>query len=57
MLRRATVPVPDGPPLSGSAPEFLLAAFGAARYGAPNMLATSTFSPGPMVEDSDTRLI
>ncbi len=29
----------------------------AAPQDAPNTLATSTFSPGPMVEDSDTRLM
>ena len=52
----ATVPVPDGP-LGRGAPEFFLAAFGAAFYGAPDTLATSTFSPGPMVEDNDTRLM
>ncbi len=56
MLPRATVPVP-GDPFVGERRNSLLAAFGAARYGAPNMLATSIFSPGPMVEDNDTRLI
>ena len=35
----------------------LLAQLRAARQDAPNTLATSTFSPGPMVEDSDTRLM
>lgn len=56
MFPWATVPVPDGP-LSRGAPEFFLAAFGAAFYGAPNTLATSIFNPGPMVEDNDTRLM
>ena len=29
----------------------------AARQGAPDTLAISIFSPGPMVEDTDTRLM
>ena len=56
MLRWATVPVPDGPFLGARRNSFS-PAFVAAFYGAPDTLATSTFNPGPMVEDNDTRLM
>ena len=53
---------PVFPAFRGDCPEnaeisYLVSCARAARQGAPDMLAISIFNPGPMVEDSDTRLM